>query len=155
MKKIFLLVFILFISSIGFAQYNYITLYSPTNLSFPSSLLPGISSSVATTASTAGKFRVYITQTMTVGITFTLPTYLTKTGGFNLPITFIATKSNSSVDGTLGTSFNPYTGTTVRRTGTSTNSWYIRLGATIPTPSTQVAGTYNGTIVLIATFITY
>lgn len=121
------------------------------SLSF-NNILPGVTSTVATTSANAGKFSIDIRRNSTLSFTFTLPTYLTS-GSNNLPVTFTATKSTNSNDGTLGTSFNPYTGTTITRNSSGTRNWYLRLGGTIQTPTAQAGGNYTGSIILRISFI--
>jgi len=150
MKKSFIIIIIFIYSSLWAQTYSDVAISGARNMSFPS-LLPGISSTILTTSSSAGRYLITMNKNMTLAVTFTLPSNLTYSGN-NLPITFTATKSQSSSDATPGTTFDPYIGTTVQRINSSTNKWYIRVGGTIPTPSTQVAGgPYQGTVIMTIT----
>lgn len=150
MKKSFIIIILFLYSSLLAQRYSDVAISGPRGLTFPS-LLPGISSTILTTSSSAGRYLITMNKNMTLAVTFTLPSNLTFSGN-NLPITFTATKSQSSSDATMGTEFDPYIGTTVQRVSSSTNKWYIRLGGTIPTPSTQAAGgPYQGTVIMTIT----
>ncbi len=152
MKKYFIIILIVFIYGEAYSQsYKDISVKSHRDFSF-GNILPGITTSVATTAQTAGRYLINMSHNMTVSLTFNLPVNLSS-GGNNLHIDYIATKSTTSNDGTLGTSFDPYTGTTIQRTDEHTSDWYIRIGGSIPTLSTQASGDYTGTIILTMTII--
>ncbi len=146
---IFILIF--FCNLIAYSQSDTdVEVWSVRNLVFPL-IIPGFSSTVLTTNSDAGRISVTITSNWTtISVTFSLPTHLSS-GSNSLPITFTATKSNNSNDGTLGTSFDPYAGTTIYRETGKTKDWYIRLGGVINTPTTQAGGTYSGSIILTFT----
>ena len=146
MRSVFLIIITSFFSISAISQTN-VEIGSIRNLVFPT-IIPGISSTVSTTSSNAGKIDVTITKNWTtVSVTFALPTYLSS-GNNNIPITFTATKSLNNNDGTLGTSFDPYSGTTIQRTVGNTKNWYIRLGGVINTPTTQTGGIYIGSIIM-------
>jgi len=152
MKYIFLLIITILIGMNAYSQGSAdVRVTNVRSLSF-NNLLPGITSAVATTSANAGKFTIDIRKNLTLAVTFTLPSYLTS-GANNLPVTFTATKSTNSNDGTLGTSFNPYSGTTITRNNAGTRNWYLRLGGTIQTPTAQKGGNYTGSIILTLSFI--
>lgn len=152
MKKLILIIVISFICSSIYSQGSGdVRINNVRNIAF-NNLLPGITSTVATNVSNAGRFDIDIRRNRTLSVTLTLPTYLTS-GSNNLPITFTATKSTNSNDGVMGTTFDPYSGTTIKRTNTSTRYWYLRLGGTVQTPTTQQGGNYSGTIILTLSFI--
>lgn len=151
MKKLFLLIVICLTFSSAYSQGSSdVRITNVRNMAF-NNLLPGITGTIATTNSKAGRFSVDIRKNLTLAVTFTLPTHLTS-GSYNLPITFTATKSNNSNDGVMGTSFDPYSGTTIRRNSSSTRYWYLRLGGTILTPTNQQGGNYSGSIIVTISF---
>lgn len=152
MKKFFLLIIVCFAYSSLYSQGpGDVRINNVRNLVF-NNLLPGITSTVATNVSNAGRIEVDIRKNLTLAVTFTLPTNLTS-GSNNLPVTFTATKSTNSNDVVLGTTFDPYSGTTIRRNNPSTRYWYLRIGGTIQTPTNQQGGNYSGSLIVTLSFI--
>ncbi|MFA5012496.1 MAG: hypothetical protein WC644_11170 [Ignavibacteria bacterium] len=142
------LIIIFFFNVTAYSQLDAdVEIWNVRDLVFPV-VIPGFSSTVLTTNSDAGRLSITITRNRTtVSVTFSLPTHLSS-GNNSLPVTFTATKSNNSNDGNLGTSFDPYAGTTIYRETGSTKDWYIRLGGVINTPITQAGGVYKGSIII-------
>ncbi len=119
-----------------------------TNLSFGTSIFPGINKSVARTSADAASFTISGEASKEVTATFTLPTNLVK-GADNLPISFSTTDgghSTSSTGQSTATAFDPNSGVTT--TLSTTGNLYIWLGGTVSPAHNQAAGAYTGDITI-------
>jgi hypothetical protein len=160
MKKLFLIAVTLMLSTSLFAQTNPANITASAvidaasgitgavNLQF-GTVITGAATTIAPTASGAGRFDIVGSNSSNLALTFTLPTQLDN-GLENFPITFNATSAifsevNDSADPTAAV-FDP-NGVTNHDLSAG-GLGFVFLGGTVNPPSAQATGTYTGTITL-------
>jgi spore coat protein U-like protein len=126
-----------------------ITVTGAQNLDF-GNVTPGVASTVAVTAATAGRFDLLGQAAAPVNLTFSLPTTLAS--GLNtLPIGTWTGRVNTSNVPTGGTSFTP-SASAQAATFSGAGELWVFLGGTVTPASNQTPGLYTGTVTLTAVY---
>lgn len=114
-------------------------------------VITGTSTSVAPTDPTAAVWRIHGVLGVSGGVTFTLPTVLTRVGGgATMPVTFCATCAVYRINGATpvgGTAFDPRLGVQGLYVVVLSDI-YFWLGGSVTPPLNQPPGSYVGTMVL-------
>jgi hypothetical protein len=151
MKKIAIIIQILFISSFGYSQLGNLQITYMHNLDFQQ-IIPGVSKTITETSPYAGKFIVTGNGTkMTVSVTFNLTQSLTD-GSKSIPVKYTATHSANPNDNQPGIPFDPYVGTTLIFDD-KTKEHYIKIGGVIKPPLVQLSGNYSSPVIIILTVV--
>jgi len=151
MKKIAIIIQILFISSFSYSQSGNLQVTYMQNLDFQQ-IIPGVSKTITEMSPYAGKFIITGNGTkMTVSVAFNLSQSITD-GSKVIPVKYTATQSYIPNDNQPGIPFDPYAGTTLIFDD-KTKEYYIKLGGTINPPYAQLSGTYTSPIIIILTIV--
>lgn len=119
------------------------------DLSF-GTVIPGFTRTVTPSDATSGHFQIDGGVSAEVQVQFTaLPSDLTD-GTNTLPITYTSTYNTTDAGGS-GTTFTPAAGVTTRLDA-ATGQLHIYMGGSIVVPAGQVAGLYQETITLSASY---
>jgi hypothetical protein len=114
-------------------------------------VFPGVARTTAWDATTSGRLRVNGLANSGVQLTFTLPTTLAN-GGATMPIGTWSVRTNSTA-ATAGASEVVVTsGTPVVRTLPASGSLFLFIGGRVTPAALQTAGSYTGTITLVAAY---